>query len=41
MSEGPVAQRRRMFKDGRKNVDDEERSVRHDVCSEWRSCSTC
>jgi hypothetical protein len=28
-----------MFKDGRTNVHDEERSGRPSVCSEWWSCS--
>jgi transposase len=34
MSEGPVRQWNRMFKDGRTNVHDEERSGRPAICSE-------
>jgi hypothetical protein len=42
MSEGTVRQWCRMFKDGRTNVHDEERSGQPAICSEWWwSCSKC
>jgi hypothetical protein len=41
ISEENVRQCYRMFKDGRSNVHDEERSGRPAICSEWWSCSKC
>jgi hypothetical protein len=41
MSEEPVAQWRRLFKDGWINVHDEEWISQPAICSEWWSCSNC